>query len=133
VRPVARGEIGGERELLLQRHEVDRAALEHATLARERDLARGELRQALRDRHALGQEAGAHAPGDRPDAQVEAGGLDLLGEEGRSAGRQADGRAEQPGELVVHQDAGARAPRSSPRARGHLFFSSSFFSSSSPA
>ena len=97
------GDVVGQREALHQRHDVDAAGLEHGAVA-ERDLVQLELVDALGDRGVrAGQEARAHAIGDLAEPQVEARGLDLVGDE--VAGAQDAAVLRQRGDHVVGQDA----------------------------
>ena len=71
------GHARGELDALQQRHDIDAAGLQHRAVG-EIDLVHedgGEL--VLHRRIRAGQEARAHAPGDRAQTQIEAGGLDL--------------------------------------------------------
>ncbi len=91
----------GQREAFHQRHDVDAAGFQHRAVA-ERDLVQLQFVDALGDRGARsGQKARAHAKGDLAEPQIEAGGLDLVGDEviGRQNGADA-----------------CRAPRSCDRA-----------------
>ncbi len=109
VEPAGRAfRIGGccdilrQREAFEQRHDIDRAGLQHRAVG-QRDLVQLQVLDALRDRGVAGQEARAHAIRDVAEAQVKACGLDLVGRE--FDGGQNPTRFRQRGDHAIRQDA----------------------------
>ena len=93
----------GQRQAFQQRHDVDAAGFQHRAVA-ERDLVQLQFVDALGDRRARsGQKARAHAKGDLAEPQIEAGGLDLVGDE--VVGRQNGADASELRDHVIGQDA----------------------------
>ncbi len=95
------GNIVGQRQAFQQRHDIDAAGLQHGAVA-ERDFMQLQPVDALGDRRAAGQETRAHAIGDFAEPQVEAGRLDLVGDE--VGGRQNPAGGGQPLDHAVRQD-----------------------------
>ena len=96
-------DVVGKRQALQQRHDVDAAGFEHGAVA-EGNLVQLELVDALGDRGVgAGQEARAHPIGHLAEPQVEAGGLDLVGDE--VIGGQNPTALRQRRDHVVGQDA----------------------------
>ena len=95
----AGADLRRQREALLQRHEIDAAALEHRAVGQVEPVQL-ERRDALGDGLlGAGQKARAHAIGDVAEPQVEARRLHLVGIEGRrddGARRRAAARCSGP-------------------------------------
>ncbi len=99
-----RRNVGGKREPLDQRHNIDAAGLQHCA-ARQGELVQRQLDEALRDGGPRpGQEARAHAVGGGAEPQVETCRLDLTGRE-RVVRADAAVRR-QRGDHAVRQDSG---------------------------
>jgi hypothetical protein len=97
------GNVVGQREAFDQRHDVDAAGLEHRAVA-ECDLVQLELLDALGDCRARArQEARANPIGHFAEPEIEARGLDLVGDE--IVGRQDRAVLRERRDHVVGQDA----------------------------
>ena len=94
---------GGKARLSKQRHDIDAAGLQHGAGVK-RDRVQFQFVDALADRRfRSGQETRPHPVGDRTQAQVDAGRLNLVGVE---RDRRDDGAARnQRGNHAVGQDA----------------------------
>ena len=86
-------QIAGQLQAFLQRHEIDAASFQHGPFGQIERMHEGIGGEARFHLDALaGQEAGADAIGDRPQPQIEARRLDLVGIEGRRGQDRALGR-----------------------------------------
>ena len=97
------GDLGRQGETFQQRHDIDAAGLQHGAGVK-RDCVQFQFVDALADRRfRSGQETRPHPVGDRTQAQVDAGRLNLVGVE---RDRRDDGAARnQRGNHAVGQDA----------------------------
>ena len=98
----------GQCEPLHQRDEVDAALFQHRAGGKV-DAVHSEFGEPVGDRApGTGQERGAHAVGHRAEAQIEAGGLHLFGQDRRFGGDLA--RIDHGGDLLAGKNAGHRWP-----------------------
>ena len=74
------GNVVGQRQAFLQRHDIDATGFQHRAVG-EREFVQLQVVDALRHRGRARQEARAHAVGNLAKAQVEARRLDLAGHE----------------------------------------------------
>ena len=109
-------DVVGQRQLLQQRHQVGAVALQHGAVAQVDLLERQPLDLLLDRRVDVGQEAAAQRPGVVAEAQVDAGGLDRLGQDPVLARAQPAG-LDRPAQGLRGEDAlGAVRPRLARRA-----------------
>jgi len=88
---------GRQGQALLEGDQVRPVGFEHRPLAVEVELVDHVVLQPLLDGEAAGQEAAPDAVGHLPQAQIEAGGLDVVPGDGEAAGR------DHPGVDGLHQ------------------------------
>ena len=106
--------VVGQRQLLQQRHQVGTVALQHRAVAQV-DFLEGEPLDLLLDRRVdIGQEAAAQRPRMVAEAQVDAGGLDRLGQDPVIARAQPAG-LDRPAQRLRWEDSGARHGHALPR------------------